>query len=97
MAATVAQSQAPASLSSNSLTSPGAPGSHTMHDDHHQHSHQAHGTNQDGQVQPLPQTHRFEPSNFKVVRTLGTGSLFASSQLQPNNMPFFSGLGRCVD
>lgn len=29
---------------------------------------------QGGDIEPLPETRKFEPSNFKVVRTLGTGS-----------------------
>ncbi|KAK8917273.1 Protein kinase DC2 [Metarhizium anisopliae] len=87
MAATVAQSQAPANLPSNSLTSPAAPGSHAAHEDHSFHNCQAHSKIQGGQAEPLPQIHRFEPSNFNVVRTLGTGTFARVCLVRPSNAP----------
>ncbi|KIE00205.1 catalytic subunit of the PKA, partial [Metarhizium majus ARSEF 297] len=87
MAATVAQSQAPANLPSNSLTSPAAPGSHAAHEDHSFHNCQAHSTIQGGQAEPLPQIRRFEPSNFNVVRTLGTGTFARVCLVRPSNAP----------
>ncbi|TWU74382.1 serine/threonine protein kinase, AGC [Metarhizium rileyi] len=88
MAATVAQSQAAANLASCTLTSPGASASHAAHEDHSFHGHQAHSTTQDdGQVEPLRQTPRFEPSNFKVVRTLGTGTFARVCLVRPSNAP----------
>ncbi|OAQ68425.1 protein kinase DC2 [Pochonia chlamydosporia 170] len=93
MATTVAQSQAQANMPSNSLTSPAAPSSHaSAHEDHHNHNYsrthhyQAH-TNQDAQVEPLPPTHKFTPSNFKVVRTLGTGTFARVCLVRPSNAP----------
>ncbi|EFY93026.1 serine/threonine-protein kinase PRKX [Metarhizium acridum CQMa 102] len=87
MAATVAQSQAPANLPSNGLTSSAAPGSHAAHDDHSFHNCQAHSKIQGGQAESSPQTHRFEPSNFNVVRTLGTGTFARVCLVRPSNAP----------
>ncbi|KAG6035677.1 hypothetical protein E4U41_005957 [Claviceps citrina] len=91
MAATVAQSQAPALLSSSiSLASAAVSGSHIAHE--HRHHQQGRYRPQDAgahnqQIVSLPRTTRLSLSNFKVVRTLGTGTFARVCLVRPSNAP----------
>ena len=79
MAATVAKSQA---------TNLGAPGSASgLSPAHSAHGH-AHVSRPEGGSavpEPLPPTHRFRPQDFKLVRTLGTGTFARVCLVSPAN------------
>ncbi|KAG5979088.1 hypothetical protein E4U55_005570 [Claviceps digitariae] len=94
MAATVAHSQAPAALSSSiGLASAAVSGPRAAHEHrHHQHGHyqpQDVSTNSTSsrRVESLPRTQKFNPSNFKVVRTLGTGTFARVCLVRPSDSP----------
>ncbi|KAG6017199.1 hypothetical protein E4U43_002116 [Claviceps pusilla] len=97
MAATVAHSQAPTALSSSrSLASQAVSGSHPAREHrHHQHGHYqprdastipTNSTNS-RRVESLPRAQKFNPSNFKVLRTLGTGTFARVCLVRPSNAP----------
>jgi hypothetical protein len=80
MAATVAHSQ-PTGIAPPSVAPPAISSvqSHLAHSQSHHHSHHInHKGHHPGEVskampEPLPPSNRFQPSDFKLVRTLGTG------------------------
>ncbi|GAO17761.1 uncharacterized protein UV8b_04169 [Ustilaginoidea virens] len=82
MAATVAQSQNPASLSSAGLGSPTSRATHEKHHDPHQAQHPA---TQGAQAETFPRRHKLSPSHFKIVRTLGTGTFARVCLVRPAN------------
>ncbi|KAG5927482.1 hypothetical protein E4U42_002191 [Claviceps africana] len=94
MAATVAKSQAPTTLpSSRGLVSPAVSASHAAHEHrHHQHGHfRPQGASANSinsrRVESLPRTQKLNLRNFKVVRTLGTGTFARVCLVRPSNAP----------
>ncbi|GAB0132492.1 hypothetical protein EsDP_00000926 [Epichloe bromicola] len=65
-----------------------------QHRHQHRHRHHSHGhfesqdsTANNGQIQSLPRTQKFNPSNFRVVRTLGTGTFARVCLVRPSSAP----------
>ncbi|KAG6003119.1 hypothetical protein E4U21_002316 [Claviceps maximensis] len=92
MAATVAQSQAPTALpSSRDLASSAVSASQATHE--HRHRQQGHYPSKDLSANSnncrrfgsLPRTQKLNPSNFKVIRTLGTGTFARVCLVRPSN------------
>jgi len=79
MAATVAKSQA-TNLGAPS-SAPGLSQAHTPHG----HAHSSHTDGADAVPEPLPSVHRFKPQDFKLVRTLGTGTFARVCLVSPAN------------